>query len=132
MDPQLTTQLVSLGAVVIGALGTLVTLLTERIKRELTDNTQLTRETRQGLQDAVERLAQARDTILGLRAIVREREDRIAYLVARHPEVEATLRTYRDRRQQRATAAEEAAAERRILEHSDDLSEGDRREPTRG
>jgi len=118
MDPQLSAALIALGITVIGALGTLVTLLVERVKRDLAANTQITQETREGLQDAVERLAAARNTILGLRLVVREREDRIAYLLARIPEAEQVLVGYYERRRSRHSEAEEHAAERRILEES--------------
>ena len=120
MDPQLQAALISLGLIVFGTVGALVKAAGDRITRDLAENTAVTRETKvaadRRLGELIEAQARSRDTILGLRAIVREREDRIAYLVARHPEVESTLRAYTDRRQQRATVAEEHAAERRILE----------------
>lgn len=116
---QLYAALIGLGVVVIGAIGTLVTVLIERVKRDVAANTKITEEARAAangnLRNTIERLASERNKVLGLREIVREREDRLAYIKARHPEVEETERQYRDRRTSRATEADELAAERRIL-----------------
>jgi hypothetical protein len=124
MDTQLYAALLALGLLVIGSIGAFVKALTDRVISDLADNTRLTRETKQAadgsLRQALADLATARNTVFGLRVVVREREDRLAYILARHPEAEETLRAYRDRRQQRATAAEESAAERRILDDVDD------------
>lgn len=120
MDPQITAQLTALGVVVIGALGTLVTLLVERIKRDLATNTQITREAKDAangrLQKAQDELAAERNRTLALRELVRERDDRLAYLAARLPDVPLVLRGYEERRQARHTATEELAALRRALE----------------
>lgn len=120
MDPQITAQLTALGAVVIGALGTLVTLLVERVKRDLATNTSLTREAKDAangrLQKVIDQLAAERNRTLALRELIRERDDRIAYLAARLPEVKAVLRGYEERRQERHTPADEVAALRRVLD----------------
>jgi len=120
MDSQIYGALIALGLIVIGAIGAIVKGLTDRVLSDLGKNTTLTRETREAIQSTVERLAAARNTILGLREVIRERDDRIAYLVARHPEVENTLHQYQDRRSRRATALDERAAERRVLADLDD------------
>jgi hypothetical protein len=120
MDPQITAQLTALGVVVIGALGTLVTLLIERVKRDLAANTQITQEAKEAangrLQKVIDQLAAERNRAFALRELVRERDDRLAYLVARIPEVKAVLKGYEERRQARHTEREELAAMRRILE----------------
>lgn len=114
MDPQITAALVALGLTVITSLGVLVTALTERLKRDLARNTEITKETKEALGDTVERLAAARNTILGLRELLRERDDRLSYLESRLPEVTHVLRGYEDRRRARHSAGEELAAVRRI------------------
>lgn len=114
MDTQITTALVALGVTVIGALGTLVTLLVEKVRRDLQHNTRLTQEAKEAangqLRNALDQLAAVRNQVVGLRAVVREREDRFAYILARHPEIEQTLKGYQERRTRRATELEEARA----------------------
>ena len=119
MDPQILAAITGLAITVIGAIGTLVTVLIERVKRDLAANTAITKETRAGLRDTVEKLASARNIILGLREVVRERDDRIAFIVARHPEVEETIQQYRNRRTRRATELEEYQALQRFEEIDD-------------
>jgi hypothetical protein len=124
MDAQIAAALLALGLTVIGALGTLVTLLVERVKRDLATNTQITTEARDAadgrLSDTLSHLAAERNRSLALREIVRERDDRLAYLAARLPDATSVLRGYEERRQARATSAEEAAALRRILDDNID------------
>jgi hypothetical protein len=120
MDTQLYTALIALGLLVTGSVGAIVKALTDRVVQDLEQNTRITTETREGLRDAVEKLAQARNTILGLREVVRERDDRIAYLVSRMPEAEEVLSSYRSRREARFTAADERAALRRVIDDLDD------------
>ena len=102
MDQHVVEALVALAVIIIGSLGTLVTFLTERIKRNLDTNTQLTRETRTAtngtLTDALNRVAEEQDRVARLRSALDERENRLAYLVARHPELEETLTQYKQRR----------------------------------
>lgn len=120
MDPQITAQLTALGVVVIGALGTLVTLLVERVKRDLAANTLLTQEAKDAangrLQKVLDQLAAERNRTLALRELVRERDDRLAYLTSHMPEVKRVLTGYEERRQKRHTASQEDAALRRVLE----------------
>jgi hypothetical protein len=118
MEDRIADSLIGLAIIIIGSLGTLVAILTERIKRNLDANTQLTRETKSAangtLTTALDSLATERNRVLGLRELLREREDRIAFLVARHPELHATMAQYQRRRTSRATEADELAAERRL------------------
>jgi septal ring factor EnvC (AmiA/AmiB activator) len=105
--------------VIIGSIGTLITVLTERIRRNLATNTRLTQETKTAangtLTTAIERLAAERNTVFGLRQVVRERDDRLAYLLAHHPEAEATMNQYKNRRTRHATEADEHAALAHLL-----------------
>lgn len=123
MDPQLFAALLGLAAVIVGSLGVIVKALTERIVNDLAHNTSITEETKAAangtLTAALERLAAERNRSLALREIVREREDRIAYIVSRHPEVETTLAEYRERRTRRVTEREELQAENAILHEAD-------------
>lgn len=112
---QLSPALVTLALATLATLGALL----ERIRRDLGENTQITREAKRAadgqLSAALNDLAAERNRTLALREIVREREDRIAYIVARHPEAESTMRQYGDRRTRRVTEADERAMERATL-----------------
>lgn len=112
---QLSPALVTVVLATLGALGALV----ERIRRDLSENTQITKEAKRAadgqLGAALNDLAAERNRTLALREIIREREDRIAYIVARHPEAEATMRAYGERRTRRVTAADERSFERATL-----------------
>lgn len=114
MIEQLQPALVGLLLAAIGVLGVLI----ERIAIELRTNTKLTRETainsNGNLTDAVERLAAERNTVLGLQAVVRERDDRLAFILARHPEIESTLAEYLQNRTRRYTDAQVIAALQRV------------------
>lgn len=119
MDQYVTEALVGLAVMIIGSLGTLITILTERIKRDLSANTQLTRETKTAangtLTTALEKLAVERNRGFALRMLLRERDDRVAFILARHPAVEATLQQYKQRRSSRPSQADELAAEQRLI-----------------
>jgi hypothetical protein len=119
LDQHIVESLVGLAIVIIGSLGTLITFLTERIKRDLSANTQLTQEAKTAangtLTTTLEKLAAERNRVFALRMLLREREDRIAFLVARHPAVEATLQQYKRRRSSRPSEADELAAEQHLL-----------------
>lgn len=107
--------LISLLIAVIGALVALV----ERIRRDLSTNTDLTQQAKDAangqLSGVLDQLAAVRNQVQGLRAVVRERDDRIAYIVARVPEAEGMMRDYSDRRTSRSSDADVAAAERHLL-----------------
>lgn len=94
----------------IGALGVLV----EYIRRRLEINTQITKEARAAanghLVELMDELAAERNRTLGLRAIVRERDDRLQFVLSRHPETEATLASYKRRRSYVYSVGEEEQA----------------------
>ncbi|MEI8167725.1 MAG: hypothetical protein WCG26_15185 [Chloroflexales bacterium] len=119
MEEHIAEALIALGVVIIGSIGTIVGLLTERIKRDLAANTKLTQETKTAangtLTSALENLATERNRSFGLRELLRERDDRIAFVVAMHPEVAATLSQYTERRSSRPSEADELAAEQRLM-----------------
>jgi hypothetical protein len=116
---QIYQGLIALGVIVIGALGTLVKVLVDKLSDELKSNTHITTQARDAsngrLSEVIDRLAASRDQAQGLRWLVRERDDRIAYIVARLPEAEAIMREYRDRRDSRITSSDELAAEQHIM-----------------
>jgi hypothetical protein len=106
LDQHIGEALVALAIVIIGSIGTLITVLTDRIKRDLATNTQLTQETKTAangtLTTALEKLAAERDLVVGLRELLQEREDRIAFIQSHHPEVAVTVQQYKRRRTSRA------------------------------
>lgn len=120
MDAQISAALIGLGLIVITAVGAIVKALTDRVLHYLAENTQITREAKDAangrLRDALDRLAAERDRVLALRLVVRERDDRLAYLAARLPEVERVLQGYQEKRQQRHTEREELEALQRALD----------------
>jgi hypothetical protein len=124
MDQQLAGALLALGLTVIGALGTLVTLLIDKVKRDLAANTLITQEAKDAadgrLTESVNRLAAERDRSLALRELVRERDDRLAYLQSRIPEADCVLKGYMERRQTRTTESQEMRALQRLLDSDAD------------
>jgi hypothetical protein len=120
MDSQLYAALIALGITVVGALGTLVTLLIERVKRDLAVNTKISQAAKDAadgqLQKIINQLAAERNRTLALRELVRERDDRLAYLTSHMPEAGRVLTGYEERRQERHTESQEMAALRRVLE----------------
>ncbi|NJK81340.1 MAG: hypothetical protein HC914_16210 [Chloroflexaceae bacterium] len=124
MNSEIIAALTVLGLTVIGSLSTLVKVLTDRITAGLEENTRLTEQARDAangqLRKVLEELARERNTVVGLRVLLRERDDRLGYIAARHPEVQNTLKGYRERRQRLATEHEEAEALTRFLEDDPD------------
>lgn len=120
MNEQLYNAIIVLGVSIIGALGTLVTVLIAWLAKRLSDNTTITKQARDAsngrLSEVLNKLATERDRAQGLRWLVKERDDRIAYIVARLPEAQALMIDYRNQRTTRSTAADEAAAERHVLQ----------------
>jgi len=114
-----TTELTALAIIIIGALGTLVKVLVSQIAKKLEENTILTIQAKDAangqLSSVIAQLAAERNLVTGLRAVVRERDDRLAYLVSRLPEAQKMLRDYSDRRASRATDADVIAAENHLL-----------------
>jgi hypothetical protein len=119
MDAQLYSALIVFGIAILGGLGTLVAALVAWLAKKLDTNTHITTQARDAsngrLSDTLDLLATERDRVMGLRFIIRERDDRISYLVSRLPEADQLLAEYRDRRTRRATEADEIAAERHAL-----------------
>ncbi len=89
------------------------------LAKKLDVNTSLTQEAKDAsngrLKETLSRLATERDRVMGLRYLVRERDDRIAYIVARLPDAETLMQEYRERRDRRITDADEAQAERHAM-----------------
>lgn len=116
---QIIGALITLGVSVIGALGTLVKVLVDQISKKLEENTTLTKEAKAAangqLSGILDQLAAERNTVQGLRAVVRERDDRIAYLVARLPQAQELMHRYSDRRTARASEADVIAAEKHLI-----------------
>lgn len=123
MDPQLSAGLIGLGLLVIASVGAIVKALTDRIVADVAANTQLTAEARDAaegrLREAIDNLAAERNRVLGLRQLLRERDDRLAFLEARVPGVTPALADYGRRRQDRHTRTEENAALKRLLNGED-------------
>jgi hypothetical protein len=90
----------------------------------LARNTEITQEAKDAangrLTAAQDQLAAERNRSLALRELVRERDDRLAYLTSRMPEAKRVLVGYEERRQKRHTATEELAALRRVLDEPPD------------
>lgn len=120
MDTQLYNALIVLGIAICGGLGTLITALIAWLSKQLSNNTRITTEAKEAsngrLAETLDRLAVERNLVIGLRSLIRERDDRIAYIVSRMPEAEAVMNDYANRRTQHATEADEAAAERHVLQ----------------
>jgi uncharacterized coiled-coil DUF342 family protein len=115
----LTSALIAVAIIILTGVGGLIKVMFDHITRELQTNTSITTQARDAsngrLSEVIDHLAAERDRVMGLRWLVRERDDRLAYIVARHPEVEATMQEYRDRRDNRITQADELAAELRAM-----------------
>jgi hypothetical protein len=111
-----------LAVTVLGALTALIKAKVDTLVKDLGENTTLTKEAKEAsngrLSETLARLAAERDRVIGLRYLVRERDDRIAYIVARLPEAEALMTEYRDRRDSRLTQADELAAEQHAMTDS--------------
>jgi hypothetical protein len=111
--------LIGLGIIVIGALGTMVKLWIDHLAAELAQNTAITTQARDAsngqLSSVLDQLAAERNTVQGLKAVVRDRDDRLAYLLSRIPQVEALMQEYSDRRATRTTEADMIAVEQHLL-----------------
>lgn len=119
MDQQLYNAIIVLGIAIIGGLGTLVTALVAWLAKRIGENTTITAQARDAsngrLSETLDRLAVERNLVIGLRSLIRERDDRLAYIVARLPEAEAVMHDYANRRTQHATQADEKAVEQRVM-----------------
>lgn len=119
MTEEMVVALGSLALIVIGALGTLVKVLVSRIQADLQANTVITQQTHDisngRLSNVITQLATERNLVQGLRYLVRERDDRIAYITSRIPAAADLMIEYSNRLTRRSTEADELAAERHIL-----------------
>lgn len=77
-----------------------------KVDEKVDENTTLTQDVRTATNG---RLTAALNRVQGLLALLRERDERLAYVIARHPEVEATLAQYGKTRSRPVTAADEVA-----------------------
>jgi uncharacterized coiled-coil DUF342 family protein len=115
----LTSALIAVAIIIVTGVGGLVKIMLDHIAEELKRNTSLTTQARDAsngrLSEVIDKLAASRDQVQGLRWLVRERDDRIAYIVARLPEAEGLMREYRDRRDSRITQADELVAEQHAM-----------------
>lgn len=128
MDSQLYAALLGLGLVVIASVGAIVKALTDRVLTDLSKNTALTRKTSEAtngrLEEALDDLAVQRNLVVALRHLVRERDDRIAYLQSRLPQANKLLAEYGRSRENRHSRTEEHAALQRLLDDVDALPAG--------
>jgi hypothetical protein len=119
MDSQISTALIVLGVTVISALGTLVKLLVDKLSAELATNTSVSMQARDAsngqLSELLAQLAAERNCSQGLRAIIHDRDDRIAYLLARLPEASALMAKFAERRTTKITPADVQLAEQHAL-----------------
>lgn len=124
MDSRLIEALILLAIAAVGGLSTLIKVLVTRMLRELKANTTISTQARDAsngrLSEVMDKLAASRNQVVGLRWIIQERDDRLAYLVARLPEAETLMRDYRNQRTMRPTAADEDLAERHALSVGED------------
>ena len=102
MNDAVYAALVILAVTVLGALTTLVKAKVDHLVSELQNNTTITTQARDAsngrLRETLDQLAAAQDQAAALRRLVRDREDRIAYLVARIPDAEELMQGYHERR----------------------------------
>jgi len=111
--------LIGLAIIVIGCLGTLVKMWIDHLATELAQNTRITTQTRDAsngqLSSVLTQLAAARNTVMGLRSVVQERDDRLAYITSRLPEADALMKEFAERRSYRPSATDDALAEQHAL-----------------
>lgn len=126
MVEAITIALGGLALTTIGGLGVLVKVLMSRLENELKKtnteiqaNTAITQQTHDAsngrLSDALSQLAAERNLVQGLRYLIRERDDRIAYIVARLPAAADLQHEYSVKLTRRSSEADELAAERHAM-----------------
>lgn len=112
-------SLIGLSIIVIGCLGTLVKMWINHLATELAQNTRITTQALDAsngrLSEVIDKLAAERDRAQGLRYLVREREDRLAYITSRLPEADALMKEFAERRTYRQSATDEALTEQHAL-----------------
>lgn len=114
MNEQLLSALIAFAVLVLGGLGTLVTALIAWLAKKLDTNTQITTQARDAsngrLSETLDRLAVERNLVIALRAIIHERDDRLAYIIARLPEAEALMDKYAQRNTRKPPSEADALA----------------------
>ena len=114
-----TTELTALAIIIIGSVGTLIKVLVDKLTIELRQNTAITTQARDAsngqLSSVLVQLAAERNLVQGLRAVVRDRDDKLAFLSTRITQVDVLLQEYSDRRTTRTTDADVIAAENHLL-----------------
>jgi hypothetical protein len=119
VDSQITAGLIGLALVVISSIGMLIRAKINQIIRGINENTIITTEVRDAsngqLSSVLNQLAAERNLVTGLRMVVRERDDRLTYLVDRMPESQELLRDYSARHTAWSSEADILAAEQHLL-----------------
>lgn len=123
MTPELSTAIISLALIIIGSIGALIKAMVDRVLIDLAHNTQITNQAKDAangrLDAARHELARERDHVLALRALVRERDNRLAFIEARLPAVTELMKTYGQRREDSKTESEENRVLASLLEDID-------------
>jgi len=102
VDQQIIQALIALGVIVIGGLGTLVKVLVDKLSDELKRNTTITTQARDAsngrLSEVLNLLESERNQRINLETQLRDREDKLSYIFAKHPDVAPSMSNFRDRR----------------------------------
>ena len=102
MDQEIIQALVALGIIIIGGLGTLVKVLVDKLSDDLRKNTSITTQARDAsngrLSEVLNLLEAERNQRINLETQLRDREDRLSYIFAKHPDVAPSMSNFRDRR----------------------------------
>ena len=112
LDSQIIGALILLALLIIGALSKIITAVTDKIIADLAVNTKISTEARDSNDG---KLAAERNKVQGLLAVIRDREDKIAFLVARVPTATALLEEFSDRRTRHITDSDAVIAEEHAL-----------------
>lgn len=92
----------SLSTALISLLVAVVLALVEKIRRDLGENTTITKQTKEAangtLHKTMERLKEEQERAERLQDLVRDQQDKLSFLSAKLPEVQEILSSYRDRR----------------------------------
>lgn len=130
MNAELYGALLALALVVVGSIMAVVRAWTNKVLEDLAQNTQITRDMRNAangrLQATLRELAYERDRNQGLREVVRERDNRLAFLQNRMPRgmVDALMHEYGRRREDRVTPTREQDLLAKLLDEEIDCPVG--------
>ncbi len=123
MTPELSAALIGLALITIASVGAVVKAITDRILADLAHNTKITTQAKDAANGRLEsmqhELAKERDRSLALRALVRERDDRLAFIEARLPAASELMKTYGKRRVDQRSESEENRVLASLLEDID-------------